>query len=183
MYGESLKKQILEIAKDSIEDELNHKSTISKERLIKKYPELNEFKGTFVTLNLDGNLRGCIGSIIAHRPLLDDLISNAKKAAFQDPRFLPLSLEEFKDIDIEVSILSESIQIQYSDFEELKLKIRVNIDGMIVKQNHRQATFLPQVWEQLATFEEFFTHLLQKAGITDISIPIEVYTYQVEKIK
>lgn len=174
----------LEIARDSIRSHFDG-STMDKNLILQQYPEMNIPKATFVTLTLHGQLRGCIGSLIAHRPFIDDLISNARSAAFQDPRFPPVSLAEFNELKIEVSILSAPILVDYSDAIDLKSKIHPNYDGIIIRHGNHQATFLPQVWEELNDFESFFTHLGIKAGIG--SDPLlyhpEVYTYQVEKIK
>jgi len=136
----------LAIARDAIQKRLSD-SYIDKNILIAKHPEMAEKQATFVTLTLHGRLRGCIGSIIAHRALIDDLISNAESAAFRDPRFLPLTSEEFDEIKIEVSLLSDPKEIRYRDTHELFQIIRPNIDGVILRYDKYQATFLPQVWE------------------------------------
>lgn len=137
----------------------------------------------FVTLNLQGRLRGCIGSLIAHRPLIDDLIANAEAAAFRDPRFPPLSESEFEEVHIEVSLLTPPQSVSYRDADDLKSMIRPKIDGVILRHGSFQATFLPQVWEELNDFESFFAHLGTKAGIGSdpLSYHPEVYIYQVEK--
>lgn len=160
-------------------------SAIDKNQLLSLYPDLAQQGATFVTLTLHGRLRGCIGSIIAHQSLIDDLISNAHSAAFRDPRFSPLSAEEFKEIDIEVSLLTPPMEVTYSDADELIRIIRPNIDGVILRMGNHQATFLPQVWEELKDFESFFAHLGLKAGIGNdpLSYHPDIYTYQVEKYK
>ena len=177
-------KIVLKIAKDAILQEFQN-ITIDKKNLIKKYPFLNEEGATFVTLTKKGKLRGCIGSIIAFRKLIDDIIENAKSSAFRDTRFLPLSKEELKYIEIEVSLLTKPELIEYRDKEELKKIIKPFKDGIIVKLNGYQATFLPQVWEQLPNFEDFFKYLGDKAGVgTNIlDYHPEVYRYRVQKIK
>ncbi len=174
---------LLEIAKNSIKSHFG-KTMLETKTLSKDNPQLLEQGAVFVTLTLDGELRGCIGSIIAHRSLLDDLIHNAKAAAFEDPRFPPLSEEEFSKIDIELSLLSMPKEIPYKDIEDLKSKISVNVDGVVLRDGNYQSTFLPQVWEQLPSFDLFFAHLCQKAGLgTDclLNHP-QIFTYQVEKI-
>ena len=176
---------LLEIARQTISDSFNRTSTVDKKALLQAYPELAKPKATFVTLTLDHQLRGCIGSLIAHRSLLDDLIYNANAAAFDDPRFYPLSLEEFSRVKIEISLLSEPKPVLYENTDDLKSKIAVGIDGIILEKGSRKATFLPQVWEQLPTFELFFSHLCQKAGLTSeclLSHP-DVWQYKVEKVK
>lgn len=160
-------------------------SVINKYAYINQYPLLGVSKATFVTLTLQGQLRGCIGSLIAYRPLIDDLIANAQSAAFHDPRFLPLTPDEFQHVAIEVSLLSEPLLLEYTDTADLKSKIRVNEDGVILRHGNHQATFLPQVWEELNDFESFFAHLGMKAGLGSdpLAYHPEIYTYHVEKIK
>jgi AmmeMemoRadiSam system protein A len=178
---------MLDIAKDAIKEVLVNRKIIDREKLLKDHPPLLKKGAVFVTLQKRGALRGCIGSLVAHRVLVDDLISNAKSAAFKDPRFPPLSLAEFEseDFEVEVSILSEPKELKYSDMLDLKRKIRVNIDGVILKSGSNQATFLPQVWEQLPDFESFFAHLCKKAGLDPNCLEThpQIYVYGVEKIE
>jgi hypothetical protein len=174
----------LQIAKAAIQSHFDG-STIDKSALLQQYPQMGIKQATFVTLTLRGQLRGCIGSLIANRPLIDDLVSNAQSAAFHDPRFSPLTSTEFHDISIEVSLLSEPKLVSYHDIDELKSRIHVNVDGVILRLGNYQATFLPQVWDELHDFDSFFAHLGMKAGIGSDPLVYhpEVYTYQVEKIK
>lgn len=174
----------IQIAKEAIKSYFDG-SKMDTNALMKQYPQMGLKQATFVTLTLHGRLRGCIGSIIAHRPLLDDLISNARSAAFDDPRFPPLSLEEFEEVKIEVSLLSNPEPLEYRNADELSRIIRPGQDGVILRLGNHQATFLPQVWEELSDFETFFAHLGMKAGIGSdpLSYHPEIYTYQVEKIK
>lgn len=176
---------LLQLAKQAISDGLNHTSTLDTNALLKNHPELSKPQATFVTLSLDGRLRGCIGTLIAHRTLLEDLIYNAKAAAFDDPRFYPLSNEEFLHVSIEVSLLSTPEPLEYTDIEELKSKICAGEDGVILQKKGRKATFLPQVWEQLPTFEQFFSHLCQKAGLESSCLEThpDIWTYRVDKVK
>lgn len=174
----------IQIATEAIRSKFDG-SDVHKNAYLNQYPQLGANKATFVTLTMRGQLRGCIGSLIAHRPLIDDLISNAQSAAFNDPRFLPLSSDEFQHVAIEVSLLSEPILLQYSDTADLRSKIRVNEDGVILRHGNYQATFLPQVWEELNDFESFFAHLGMKAGLGSdpLAYHPQIYTYHVEKIK
>ena len=178
------KEILLEIARGAIVSKFNHK-IIDREKLLKAYPELAKKGAVFVTLKKSGNLRGCIGSLIAHRSLLDDVISNAISAGFNDPRFPPLSKSELSEIKIEVSLLSPYKELIYKDKEDLKKKIRVNIDGVILKLGSNQATFLPQVWEDIPDFDPFFVHLCNKAGLplNCLEHHPNIYTYQVEEIE
>jgi len=141
-------------------------------------------KATFVTLKKNGKLRGCIGSLIAHQPFFDDLIKNAKNAAFNDPRFPPLTKEELDKIDLEISILSEPKLVEYDNIEDLKDKIEIGKNGIILKLGVYQATFLPQVWEDLGDFEVFFAHLCIKAGLQSNCLTKHptIYKYNVQKI-
>jgi uncharacterized protein len=178
-----IKRMLLDVAKGAIYSKLYDKDIIDKNELVEKFPNFQKRAATFVTLNIENNLRGCIGSLVAHNSLIDDLTTNATKAAFEDPRFEPLTKEEFEKVQIEISLLSQALEVRYRDIEDLKSKINHGVDGVILRQGEKQATFLPQVWEQLPNFEDFITHLFHKAGIKDLDTPIEVFVYQVEKIQ
>jgi len=180
-----MNEQILNLAKTAIESYLSDKQMPLIDDLTLQYPYFSKMSASFVTLKINGNLRGCIGSLIAHRTLYDDLISNAVGAAFKDPRFKPLSLEEFQDIEVEVSLLSEPVIVNYTNIEDLKSKIEIGVDGIILKKDRHQATFLPQVWEEINDFDLFFLHLCNKAGLggTCLNSYPQIYKYQVEKIK
>ncbi len=121
---------------------------------------------SFVTLNLHGRLRGCIGSLQAVRPLAQDVAHNAWAAAFQDHRFPPLTAEEFPDIDIHISLLSEPEPMEVTSEEELLRQLRPGKDGLILEDGPYRATFLPQVWESLPEPERFVAELKMKAGLS-----------------
>ena len=176
---------LLDIAKKAIEEELLNKSLIDRVDLESTYSFLNDVCACFVTLKIDGRLRGCMGSLHPHRKLIDDLIHNAQCAAFRDFRFQPLLKHEFNELEIEVSILTVPKIVIYDSVEELREKIRPGIDGVILKKEQNKATFLPQVWEELPTFDEFFEHLCLKAGLEFDTLNYfpEIYTYEVEKTK
>lgn len=178
-------KVLLRIAKEAIEEELFKTSLLDRTKLFEQYPLLSQNKATFVTLMLHGQLRGCIGSLIAHRTLYEDIISNAKAAAFNDPRFNPLSQYEFESVEVELSLLGEPQKLFYDSVENLKTQIHPYVDGVILRYGHHQATFLPQVWEQLPTFESFFEHLCAKAGVSVACLEDNaiIHTYKVDKIK
>ena len=125
-----------------------------------------EAGAAFVTLELDGNLRGCIGSIIAHRSLIKDIMENAHSAAFRDPRFNPLTREEFDRVKISVSLLSQPERILFESEEDLLTKITPFEDGLIIRDGNYQAVYLPVVWEQLPDKQDFLNSLKQKAGLT-----------------
>lgn len=176
---------LLELAKDSIKEYMQNKSIIDRVDLKSEYEFLNDERATFVTLKLDGRLRGCMGSLYPHRKLIDDIIENAQNAAFRDFRFQPLSEKEFEKIEIEISLLTVPKILIYESIDELREKINIGVDGVILQQDQYKATFLPQVWEELSDFDSFFSHLCLKAGLAEDSIKYhpEIYTYQVEKIK
>ncbi|MBN1625527.1 MAG: AmmeMemoRadiSam system protein A [Deltaproteobacteria bacterium] len=143
----------------------------------------SERRGTFVTLTIDGNLRGCIGHIIPQESFIEGVRVNAINAAFRDPRFRPLSKKEWERVKIEISILTEPKPLPYSNPDELLKNLRSGVDGVILKLGFRQATFLPQVWDQLPDKKEFLTHLCLKAGLDGYAWKkekIEVFTYQVQ---
>jgi len=175
----------LQIARLAILEKFSNQHELQREDLVRDYSELAQMGASFITLTLFGSLRGCIGSLQAHRSLINDIISNAQAAAFSDPRFMPLSQEEFKHIQIEVSLLSQPQELAYSSIPELKNKIRPHIDGVILTRDGDRATFLPQVWDELPNFEDFFTHLCHKAGMRENCLQNHphIQTYQVDKIK
>jgi len=155
--------------------------------ILQKYPSLKEEGASFVTITKksDGSLRGCIGTLEAYRPLYEDIILNARAAALHDPRFRPLDEKEYEDINIEVSLLSKPVKVEYKDVEDLKNKITPFEDGIVLKLGANQATFLPQVWEQLPSFDMFFAHLCQKAGLEPNCLERlpEIFVYHVKKYK
>lgn len=178
------KELLKDIAKKSIKSKFDNKIKIDKEKLLKEFSFLNEKRATFVTLTLNGELRGCIGSLVATKTLLDDLISNSYMAAFEDPRFLELRAEEFEKIDIEISLLTKPKKIEYSNFNDLKKQIIPNKHGVILEFKAKRSTFLPQVWQQLPNFDDFFSQLCYKGGFeVDENFRPDIYIYEVEKIK
>ncbi len=133
--------------------------------MVGHYPELKEERATFVTLTLNGNLRGCIGMLEACRPLAEDITENAVSAAFRDPRFPPLSRDEFGDLKISISVLSPPEEMTFSSEADLLNQIRPGIDGLILQEGVRKGTFLPSVWEELPETAAFVEHLKLKAGL------------------
>ncbi len=128
-------------------------------------PWLQELGATFITLTQNGELRGCIGTLEAHRPLLEDVKSNAISAAFRDPRFPPLQQVELGYTRVEVSLLSSSEPIAFESEQHALAQLRPEIDGIIFEYAHYRSTFLPQVWEQLPDPQTFIAHLKHKAGL------------------
>jgi AmmeMemoRadiSam system protein A len=128
---------------------------------------LADLGATFVTLRMHGELRGCMGSLAAHRPLLLDVKSNAVAAAFRDPRFSPLSRVEFADIRIEVSLLSRLTPLDVEGEADALARLRPNEDGVVLEYGPHRGTFLPQVWENLPEPSSFLRQLKRKAGLPE----------------
>jgi AmmeMemoRadiSam system protein A len=126
---------------------------------------LREPGACFVTLRQGEKLRGCIGTLKAHRALGEDLKSNAVAAAFRDPRFKPLTREELDRTKVEVSLLSALEPVSFQDEASALAQLRPGVDGLVFEYGHHQSTFLPQVWEDLPEPAEFVATLKQKAGL------------------
>jgi AmmeMemoRadiSam system protein A len=120
---------------------------------------------TFVTLTQGGDLRGCIGTLEAARPLGIDVRENALAAAFRDPRFEPLRVDEFETTSVEVSLLSASEPVAFVDEAHLTAQLRPGVDGVILEYGRHRATFLPQVWDALPSPGDFLAALKRKAGL------------------
>ncbi len=128
-------------------------------------PFLQRPGATFVTLKQNARLRGCIGSLTVHRSLIDDVRANARAAAFQDPRFKPLRLEQLRSMRIEVSLLSALQPMRPRDEGDALTQLRPGIDGIVLEYGGKRGTFLPQVWENLPDRRSFLTELKRKAGL------------------
>ena len=141
---------------------------------------------TFVTLTKKGELRGCIGKLIAIRKLYADVIENALSAAINDYRFSAVTLDELRDIKIEISVLSKPIKLKYADHNELLSILSKEKPGIVLKKGHLSATFLPQVWESIRTAERFLEELCVKAGMEYNdwkSEDTQILTYTVENFE
>lgn len=179
----TFQQKLLSLARASIEEEFGTPFTVDRDTLFRQFPELAEKRATFVTLKTDTvSLRGCIGTIIPQRPLFDDIIANAKEAAFHDPRFAPLQMSEYRRCSVEISLLTIPQELRYKDTSDLRNKIRPGTDGVIMAHGGRSATFLPQVWEDLNDFDQFFAHLGLKAGLGSNALDYhpQIMTYQAE---
>jgi uncharacterized protein len=147
-------------------------------------PALQERGATFVTLFHAGELRGCIGTVSAWRPLGDDVRENAVAAAFRDPRFPPLANDEFPGLAVEVSLLAVPVPLTVDGDEASALgRLRPGVDGVVLECGRRRATFLPQVWDQLPHPRDFLTALKRKAGLPDSywGPDVRIATYAVRK--
>jgi AmmeMemoRadiSam system protein A len=129
---------------------------------------------------LEDRLRGCIGTLKAHRPLLEDVKANARNAAFRDPRFKPLSTAELDRTTVAISVLSALETLTARDEEEALALLRPGIDGVVFEYGHHRSTYLPQVWEDLPDPHEFLATLRQKAGLPpdfwDAEVKLARYT-------
>ena len=119
----------------------------------------------FVTLRRDGRLLGCIGSMVPVRPLADDVATHAYDAAFRDPRLPAVTADDCEHMDVEISVLGPLEELDVDDRADLLASIRPGVDGLVVASGRRQGTFLPSVWEQVGSAEEFLDLLWRKAGL------------------
>jgi len=175
-------RQLVEVARKTIQKALFNPKDKSEPDTVRS-PKFQEKRGTFVTLTLNGALRGCIGHIVPQESLIEGVRINANNAAFRDPRFRPLSQNEFEKIKVEVSILTEPKPLPYTDANDLLAKLRPGTDGVIIRKGYHQATFLPQVWEQLPSKKDFLSHLCLKAGLDRDAWAyekLEVHAYQAQ---
>ncbi|MBE9568963.1 MAG: AmmeMemoRadiSam system protein A [Proteobacteria bacterium] len=156
---------LLQIARSAIAGALGIQDDTKAMVIEEDTPWLQEKGACFVTLTQQGQLRGCIGTLEAHRSLLQDVRSNAVAAAFKDTRFTPLSADEFSRTRVEVSLLSSTQSIEFSSEQQALEQLRPGIDGVIFEYGYHRSTFLPQVWDQLPDSTEFMAHLKQKAGL------------------
>lgn len=172
-------KELLELARKA----LTHKLSGGDEPKIPEDPALHKRAATFVTLKIEGKLRGCIGTLQPVGPLWEGVRDNAFNAAFHDSRFSPLRPRELQQVLLDISILSEPEPLHYDDAEDLLASLRPNIDGVILSDGNRRATFLPQVWHQLPEPGRFLEQLCVKAGLSRTAWrerKLDIQTYQVQ---
>lgn len=181
MYSAEQKRCLLQIARDSIRQGLVTGQPLHPD-LSSLPDELAAVRATFVTLHLQGRLRGCIGMLEACRPLAVDVAANAYDAAFRDPRFAPLRKKEAEDLQVSISALSPAEELRFTDEAGLLEQIRPGIDGLILQDGLHKGTFLPSVWEQLPDKAMFLSHLKMKAGLpaTHWSDSVRVFRYTTE---
>ncbi|AXX91588.1 AMMECR1 domain-containing protein [Malaciobacter molluscorum LMG 25693] len=178
-------KILLDVARKSIFTYFDKSLVLNKDYYLSNYDELSENRASFVALKLNGRLRGSFGSFNASKQLFEDVFDNARKAAFNDPSFEPIEIKDFTNIKIEVSVLTPSKKIDYIDKYDLKEKIIPKKHGVILEYQDKKATFLPQVWDELQTFEQFITSLCLKAGVSSSCFEnnAKVFIYEVIKEK
>lgn len=143
-------------------------------------PWLKSSGASFITLKLDSKLRGCVGTLRAHRALAEDVKANAVAAAFRDPRFPPLHAGEFSGVALEVSVLSALEPLSFTDERDALRQLRAGVDGVVFEYGHHTGTFLPQVWEDFKEPSDFLAHLKYKAGLPpdfwDVEVRLSRYT-------
>lgn len=181
MLSDEDHKLLLDIAQQSIRYGLQHGCALPVN--VDKYPEhLRQNRATFITLKINNELRGCIGTLQAYQPLVKDVADHAYAAAFEDHRFQPLQESEFDQLQYHISILSDPEPLEFKDEQDLLNKIRPGCDGLILEDGLRRGTFLPSVWESLPTPQQFLRHLKQKAGLPanywSDSVRVQRYTVE-----
>lgn len=177
------KEKLLKLAKYTIASKLEVEETEIKETEFTD-PIFQEKRGVFVTLHIQGQLRGCIGNIDPIYPLYEAVQRNAHEAAFGDPRFAPLTYDEYQNLDIEISVLTVPKKLEFSSADDLLIKLSPGKHGIVLECGMYKSTFLPQVWDDLPDKEQFLSHLCVKAGVepnTWRKGECDVYTYEVEK--
>ncbi len=147
-------------------------------------PRLREQGASFITLTMNGDLRGCIGALEPYQPLADDVREHSVAAALEDPRFPPVQPKELDQIEVEISSLTAPAKLEYKDAVDLLAKLHPQIDGVILRKGLQRATFLPQVWEKIPDKAEFLDNLCYKMGAAPNAwrhSHLEVLVYQVEE--
>ena len=175
------RRALLDIARNAIDFGLDHGRAPSLR--LEAYPEaLRQPQASFVTLELDGRLRGCMGGLSPRLPLVADISEHAYMAAFADPRFKPLSRTESEHIAISLSLLSERKAIRFESEAALIEQLRPYEDGLILERGDHRGTFLPAVWHSLPEPREFLTQLKKKAGLAADACDYQAWRYTAESI-
>lgn len=176
-------RQLVDIARQAITD---YFTDINQPPILRQYPEsMRQLGACFVTLEVNQQLQGCLGSIIAHTPLVEEVYHKARSAAYQDYRFSPLTTPQLSQLTIEVSVLSPLKTIAFEQEQDLVHYLDHHPVGVMLTEGSRRAVFLPQVWEQLPTTKEFLRHLKIKGGwpghYWSSSMRVEIFTVTREK--
>ena len=173
------KNTLLGLARESISHGLMH-GTVLPVSAESHSEALQKDGASFVTLHYNKQLRGCIGSLSAHQPLVNDVVQNAFNAAFRDPRFSPLGHDELKNVHIHIEVLEPAELLSFESEQALIAMIRPGVDGLVLKEGRLSGTFLPSVWSSLPDPEVFLQQLKRKAGLPENywsdSIEVERYT-------
>lgn len=155
---------MLGLARESIDYGIEHNVPVPV-RVHELPPALGEPGASFTTLRHEGQLRGCCGTLEAHQPLAADVAYSAFQAAFRDMRFEPVSRDEIAAIHLEVSVLSPMQPLKAGDEQDLLRQLEPGVDGLVIVEGVRRATFLPKVWETLPEPREFLGQLKLKCGL------------------
>ncbi|MGZ6347467.1 MAG: AmmeMemoRadiSam system protein A [Anaerolineales bacterium] len=177
------KHTLLKVARQSLEAGVRGKPLPGLD-LDEMTPNLRSEGASFVTLTVHGELRGCIGALEPYQPLAEDVREHAVAAALDDYRFPHVQSSELASIQIEVSRLTTPVPLEYSDSADLLSKLRPGIDGVVLRDGFRRATFLPQVWEKIPDTAAFLANLCYKMGAAPEAWKrrhMDVLTYQVEE--
>lgn len=183
-YAGVYKRELLRIARTALEESVIHDRAYEPSR--EDYDdELFDKGAAFVTLEKEGALRGCIGSLYPKRAVALDIAENTRNAAAKDGRFMPVTVDELDKINISVSLLTGFERIFYQSEEDLLNRLQKGIDGLVIRDGNRQGLFLPSVWKQLPDKEEFLRNLKLKAGMSPSywSNAIKVYRFRTVEIK
>lgn len=170
-------KLLLQLARQFIQLAVNRQE-LPRFNLAEYSADLKAEGASFVTLTLDGELRGCIGALKAYQPLVQDVCEHAVAAAMEDYRFPPIIPAELTQLHIEISRLTQPEPLEYRSPDELPTLLRPGVDGVILQDGIRRATFLPQVWEQVASPQEFLSQLCWKMGG-----PIDLWQRKILKVR
>ncbi len=162
MFDKSREQTLLHVARAAIAEELGFLSDN-----LPRPAWMEEPGATFVTLTLHGRLRGCIGSLEATQPLIDDVRQNAVAAAFRDPRFAPLTLDEFAEVIIDVALLSKPELIRFSSEADAASQLNPGLDGVTLEYGGNRASFLPHAWADSPDPQVFLALLKEQAGLAD----------------
>jgi AmmeMemoRadiSam system protein A len=176
-------KVLLRLAREALENGVRGRKLPSIDETLLT-PSLREEGSSFVTLTEHEQLRGCIGSLEPYQSLAEDVREHAAAAALQDPRFPPVAEAELNGIQIEVSRLTRPVPLEYNDADDLLTRLCPHVDGVILRDGFRRATFLPQVWEKISDPAEFLDNLCYKMGAQPglwRKKHLEVLTYKVEE--
>ena len=160
------RERLLSVAEQSVRHGLDYGAAVGVDTSLYS-ARLQDTGASFITVTRAGRLRGCIGSLAAHRPLVADVAANAYASAFTDPRFPALQASEWPELAISVSVLSPAVAFPVTDEADLLARLKPGIDGLILHEDKRRATFLPQVWDQLPSPPDFLSHLKRKAGLAE----------------
>lgn len=182
MLSEEDRQTLLEVAAASVRHGLDTGRPLQLD--VSRYsPPLQAPGASFVTLNIGGQLRGCIGMLEPVRPLVEDVAENAFAAAFRDPRFPPVSPAEYDLLEYHISILNRPEPMQFESEADLIRQLRPGVDGLILEDRGHKGTFLPAVWESLPDPADFLRHLKMKAGLPPDywSDTLKVWRYTVEE--